>query len=681
MGAEKPTGLYGWIQSNDGRSLGLFFAFLLAMQVISAVNLFLPLAVFDPGHAPFFAWGGYLTRYAPLMFVGSGVWFAWEMFWHIETVKKASGFRFIDDHDEPRLCRIIEPLIMAMGLPVPFVGVIESPARNAFACGIGRKKAVVVVTRGLIDALDDEELGAVLAHELSHIKHGDIRLMAAANIFMTRLQLLHKNNALRFTPIHVVLAIAIPAILPLTLIGTFVGHLVLRSGQISRLMIASAREYIADAESAQLTKNPAALAAALVKVEHDYRVPTMRREDDAMMIAGDTEGEDATHPTVAQRIAALARTTGSMVFNAPGAIRAEQWDSSPTLTEARAAALLSQLPAAQVLPRVRAGSTYNALGMTRNAAIMAAVTIGCLLWIHASELTNPRAMMAKFDVRPLSAMLSSPIACQYGTFAKSAVTGTLSKGNPESCEENRDGAYKDFEGQKNTLAGWLADVSKKRKEQGFVHSDATLGNLLHDEVRTEYTGISNQMKGVYANMTRDGMFATDGTTFSSITPENLTIAELDQIGCFWAQPNYGEPKGHFSFSEKVFDTDLEGYLNYAQDRAENGPVRGAPQEDAWLKDYVEYRSTYVLLAYDNWGFPGLELMQQTYRNADHAVVLTRLGERLKDSKFRAGLTPMEHAQMRSLIRKPDRFVPCIAVGQGFFNRPERPFLNPAKAPA
>lgn len=456
------TGLYGWIQSNDGKSAILFAIFMFSIQMISTLLLFIPLMLFDPGHAPFFNWGGYFTRYAPLVLIGSILWFAWKMFWHIEAVKRAVGFEFVDAQDEPRLCRIIEPLITISGLPVPFVGVIEDEARNAFACGIGRKKAVIVVTRGLLDSLDDEELANVLGHELSHIKHGDIRLMAAANIFLGGLSSVHKNNPLRFTPIHLALAIAIPVILPLSLAGGLIGHFALRIGQVTRLILSSSREFIADAEAVQLTKNPAALASALLKVESNYRVGSARDEDDAMMIAGDADGAYATHPTVAQRIAALARTTGSMVFNAPGAPN-EQMQTSFSFEQARSAALLQSLPPARLLARIRADSSENFLGLSNSATVMVLLTIGSLLWIHSASLNRPSELLAKFDMRQLSAIVGAPSACQLSLFSQEAAKNCKTYYN--------DAIYANFEGQDNTLAGWLAERGRQRKKEKEAQAD------------------------------------------------------------------------------------------------------------------------------------------------------------------------------------------------------------------
>jgi Zn-dependent protease with chaperone function len=89
-----------------------------------------------------------------------------------------------------RAPQLAEPLTIAAGLPRPQLGAIESSALNAFACGIRRKDAVLVFTRGLIEELDDDELAAVAAHEVTHVINGDIRLIAATNVCLDTLTLL-----------------------------------------------------------------------------------------------------------------------------------------------------------------------------------------------------------------------------------------------------------------------------------------------------------------------------------------------------------------------------------------------------------------------------------------------------------------------------------------------------------
>ena len=123
--------------------------------------------------------------------------FAVQMAWHVRTVRRRTDFRLVDDQDKPRLCRIVEPLAIAAGLPTPYVAVIDSPALNAFACGIRQKDAVLVFTRGLIDGLNDDELAAVAAHEIVHIVNGDIRLIAATNVCLDTLKLLQPRRSTR----------------------------------------------------------------------------------------------------------------------------------------------------------------------------------------------------------------------------------------------------------------------------------------------------------------------------------------------------------------------------------------------------------------------------------------------------------------------------------------------------
>jgi Zn-dependent protease with chaperone function len=189
-----PVGLYGHVRANNMRSLVLFAGFLIAFHLMAAAILTPNLLIFDWRHAPFVGRGGYTLRYMLPVTLFGALLFAVAYWWHVSAVRKDTGFHYVDDNDEPRLCRIIEPLITLAGIRTPYVGVIESPALNAFACGVRESHMVVVVTRGLIDSLDDEELEAVLAHELIHIRNRDTRLMAAANAFIGNLTWLRRRR-------------------------------------------------------------------------------------------------------------------------------------------------------------------------------------------------------------------------------------------------------------------------------------------------------------------------------------------------------------------------------------------------------------------------------------------------------------------------------------------------------
>lgn len=648
IASSAPTGLHAWVRSNDGRSTGLFVAFLFAIQVIAPLVLVVPLTLADIDHAPFFGWSGYLRRYAPIVLAGSILWFAVQFWWHVETVKRAVGFHFVDADDEPRLCRVIEPLVILSGLPVPFVGVIEDRARNAFACGIGRKKAVVVVTRGLLDTLDDYELSGVLAHELSHIYHGDIRLMAAANIFMSALTRLHARNGLRFTWVHAMLSWAVPAVLPLSLAGGIIARWALKAGQISRLLIASSREYIADAEAARWTQNPAALASALLKVDGHHRIDGARAEDDAMMIAGDTEGSNATHPTVAERIAALARTTGSMVFNAPSAPRPSDWTAKTSLDAVARVSFGRRAVAGKAFATVRRGDAEDILGLDlfgRCALVAALVGLGLL---HFGELDDPRAIAAKFSLRPIATLVGSPVACMLSPFTIGAKERCAAKHAP--------GGYREFEGQRHTLTGLLADMCRQRREFGIADSDVTLAGMMGGQVVRSYHGESGRLKPINALHTRDrdAFLDTYGKPIEAV-PKQLVIAEFDQVGCFPMNRISGLdqplPVGALSSGGMSLKT-----LAAAADRDAQFALKLTPSADA-VMTYARGRQTRLSTAFSTYGQPGLEVMGRHYATPLHAAALARVA-RAADIP---SLDAVDRASVRALLREPASYVPCSSL--------------------
>ena len=633
-----PTGLHGWIQSNDGRSTGLFLGFLFAIQLIAPLALLLPLVFLDVHHAPFFGWGGYLVRYAPLVLVGSVAWFAAQLWWHVETVKRAVGFHFVDDADEPRLCRVIEPLIILTGLPVPFVGVIESDARNAFACGIGRKKAVVVATRGLLDALDDVELASVLAHELSHIRNGDIRLMAAANIFMSTLTRLHARNVLRFTPVHGVIALIVPAVLPLSIAGSVIGRVALRAGQVSRLLIASSREFIADAEAAQWTRNPGALASALLKVDGRHRVACARAEDDAMMIAGESVGPGATHPTVAQRVAALARVTGSMVFNAPHAPREEDWTPAVSRDAVERIAFGRRAMATGAIARVRQGDGENLLGLTPWGTLALVVTVGALIGLHWDDLGNARAMAATFDPRPIGRMVGARTACEFGPFsvlARARCRGALNDGTLDEAAEER----RRRNGGCGPLVCPAADPDRVERET--------------------YRGQSGRMPPATVTRDTDGLYVhADGRT-TYAPPVELIVAETDRFSCFVRDPRPIEKTGPIPL-DRPGSGDEIARIRSDLDHLAAETVSGSVEPSA-ITYYVERRETLVDRAYALYGRPGLEAIRPVLLGPDQAAAIERLRRASYDAAVARDLSPIQQAKWRALLRDPAAFVPCRSL--------------------
>jgi Zn-dependent protease with chaperone function len=488
------NGLYGHVRRNDVRSLALFTAFVAAFHLLAMLALLMPLAMHDPAHAPLYGWTGYVVRWVPIVTVIGALLFVVQMGWHVRTVRRRTDFHFVDDQDEPRLCRIVEPLAIAAGLPIPNVGVIDSPALNAFACGIRQKDAVLVFTRGLIDGLDDDELAAVAAHEIVHIVNGDIRLIAATNVCLDTLKLLQprpstqRMKRLQAACTLPILAVLLPALVVLVLVVMFLRRLAVDGSHLARLLIASAREFIADAEAVRLTQNPAALVSALRRIEGRSVIPGLAAGQDAMMIDGAHEGAFATHPTIAERVAAIVSVTGSMALIAPA-----HRDTRPPelragggfgrrLPPALHAAFLRSAPqgAGAALARVSSGGAFNRLGLTPEMTVGAVAAIGVFLWVHSADLGRPAVLARAFDLAPvqtLFAMFGEGTRCQMqgmgGLIGLSA--------NPTACSE-MDKMFAAHRGDAG-LIGMLAKSMTDPPEGMYVVSPGTFTNVKPPEVR------------------------------------------------------------------------------------------------------------------------------------------------------------------------------------------------------
>jgi Zn-dependent protease with chaperone function len=412
------NGFYGHVRRNDLRSLAMFAGFLLAFQLMAAVALFLPLFFVDMANAPFIS-TGYFKHYVPFVFVVGIALFVRQLSRHVATVRASVDYVEIERRRDPRLVNIVESLAIAAGLPAPKAGLIESPARNAFACGLSPSSAVVVVTRGLLETLDDDELKAVVAHEIAHIRHGDIRLMAAANVLMENLLLVQRKNLLRLAGWkQVVIVVLMPPILVLFLLAGLVTNVALTLARISRLLISSSREFVADAEAVRLTHNPAALISALRRIDGRSAVPGLAPQADAMMIDGAVEGPYATHPTIGERIAVLARLSGDMA-----AIRGPRQDRR---TQAQAmAGRQGPRPAAtsrSLFRRVNAGVSENIFGLTPAARRMLKIGFAILVGFQVVSVVHFSWLARRIDddlVTPQAQMLA-PSEGLSGRFADQA---------------------------------------------------------------------------------------------------------------------------------------------------------------------------------------------------------------------------------------------------------------------
>ena len=115
--------------------------------------------------------------------IGAAVWFVIAYFTHQALIGMATGAKGVTRMEAPKLYNVLENLCISRGLPMPALQIIETPALNAYASGLREGQYLIAVTRGLVDTLADDELEAVLAHELTHIRNRDTQLMVIAIIF------------------------------------------------------------------------------------------------------------------------------------------------------------------------------------------------------------------------------------------------------------------------------------------------------------------------------------------------------------------------------------------------------------------------------------------------------------------------------------------------------------------
>lgn len=224
-----------------------------------------------------------------------------------------SGAKPIVKAQAPDLFNVVENLCIANGQPMPAIYIIDDPSPNAFATGRDPKHASIAFTTGILRILTRQELEGVAAHELSHVKNYDIRVMTIVVVLVGLISLiadvlLHVrfgrdskeggNAALILMIVGIALAILSPII-----------------AQIIQLAISRNREYLADASGSLLTRYPEGLASALEKISNAATPMENANRATAHLFISNPTGTEAkrsfftnlfsTHPPIADRIARL----------------------------------------------------------------------------------------------------------------------------------------------------------------------------------------------------------------------------------------------------------------------------------------------------------------------------------------------------------------------------------------
>ena len=230
---------------------------------------------------------------APWVILGVAIWFVIAYLFNAQMVRMATGARPLERRENKRVYNLVENLCISIGMEMPKVYVVNDSSLNAYASGIDRRSYAVTLTTGIIDKLDNLELEGVIAHELTHIRNRDTRLLITSIVFVGIVSTL---LTLLYRVFRVVLwdgagsrrsnfssnrndkggGVAIIVVLIVGLICMAIAFLFM---SLTRFAISRKREYMADAGGAELTRNPLALASALRKISGDPGLRDCGRED------------------------------------------------------------------------------------------------------------------------------------------------------------------------------------------------------------------------------------------------------------------------------------------------------------------------------------------------------------------------------------------------------------------
>ena len=301
-------GLHKQIRQNNFKSVLLLISF----PAIILVGTYLVFYIgFQPNmemvNSSFF-------QVIPFIISGVGIWFAIAYFSHTAIIKRSTRSKPLSRKENMKIYNITENLCMSVGMTMPKLYIINSPGLNAFASGIDKKSFSVTLTTGIIDKLSDDEIEGVIAHELTHIRNKDVRLLIISIVFvgifgfliqimMRSFMFGGRRRDSKMDPKIMIIAIVIATL------GYFLTLLF-------RFALSRKREYLADAGAVEMTKNSSALASALRKISGNPNVEL--KSDDVKQMFIENSGPKkgflssvrsmfATHPPIAKRIDILER--------------------------------------------------------------------------------------------------------------------------------------------------------------------------------------------------------------------------------------------------------------------------------------------------------------------------------------------------------------------------------------
>ena len=314
----KYVGLQSQINKNNYKSIALLIAF--PLLLLGLVWLFFFISIYyvaDEGAVlPISVTNNSFLTTIPFVLIGVTIWFLIAWFSHSSMIRKATGAKSLARKENKRVYNLVENLCISQGMKMPQIFVIEDDSLNAFASGLSEKTFAVTLSRGIINKLEDDELEAVIAHELTHIINRDVRLLIVSIIFVGifsfvtelafRSVLYGRGGGRGKKEGGAVFIILLLGVVGLLLSSFF------------RFSLSRKREFLADAGAAQMTRKPLALANALRKISEDPWIEAVKRADVAQLfidhptkkkesksIVTFFNGLFATHPPIKDRIQIL----------------------------------------------------------------------------------------------------------------------------------------------------------------------------------------------------------------------------------------------------------------------------------------------------------------------------------------------------------------------------------------